>query len=154
MSVDVKALKDEFVGHQFDEVEFVPDARAMAEFASACGETAPEFVDPSHDDFRAVPNYTTRYHGRRSLPKDFPVEIRTSFDAGKCVEVHGPIQPGDKLVARSHIHDIYEKTGRSGGMLFIVHRMAFSNQRDELVSIVDWRMVVRMDMDRRDGDSE
>jgi hypothetical protein len=39
-------------------------------------------------------------------------------------------------------------------MLFIVHRMEFSNQRDELVSIVDWRMVVRMDMDRRDGDSE
>ena len=28
-------------------------------------------------------------------------------------------------------------------MLFIVHRMEFSNQRGEPVSIVDWRMVQR-----------
>lgn len=154
MDVDVKALKDEFVGHQFDEVEFEPEAHAMAEFAIACGETAPQFTDPSHPDFEAVPNYTTRYHGRRSLPRGFPVEMHASFDAGKCVEVHGPIRVGDTLVARSHIHDIYEKTGRSGGMLFIVHRMEFSNQRDDLVSIVDWRMVVRMGMPRREGDPE
>ena len=51
----------------------------------------------------------------------------------------------DRLTARSHIHDIYEKTGRSGQMVFIVHRMEFSNQREELVSIVDWRFVQRPD---------
>ena len=33
-------------------------------------------------------------------------------------------------------------------MLFIVHRMEFSNQADEMVSIVDWRMVVRLGMKR------
>ena len=154
MSIDVKALKDEFVGQRFDEVEFEPEAHAMAEFAIACGETAPEFTDPGHPDFRAVPNYTSCCRGRRSLPKDFPFRMLASFDAGKCVEVHGPIRAGDKLIARSHVHDVYEKTGRSGGMLFIVHRMEFSNQRDELVSIVDWRMVVRMEMNRRDGDPE
>ena len=61
----------------------------------------------------------------------------------KCVEVYGPIRPDDKIIARSEIHDIYEKTGRSGSMLFIVHRMEFSNQKGEPVSVVDWRRVIQ-----------
>ena len=148
MDIDIAAVKENFVGHQFDEVEFEIGADAMTEFAITCGETASRYTDKDDPDFRAVPNYTTRFHGRRSLPKGFPIKMLASFDAGKSVEARGPVRPGDKLTARSHIHDIYEKTGRSGGMLFIVHRMEFVNQRDELVSIVDWRMVVRMDMNR------
>jgi hypothetical protein len=146
--MDVNALKAEYVGHQFDEVEFDVTAEALTEYAAACGETADHYVDPSHPALRAVTNYTTRYHGRRSLPEGFPIKMHASFDAGKAVQFFGDIGPGDKLVARSHIHDIYEKTGRSGGMLFIVHRMEFSNQDGEMVSIVDWRMVVRLGMKR------
>jgi acyl dehydratase len=76
-------------------------------------------------------------------PDRFPRLSKGSFgfDAGKRVEVHGPIRPGDVLTARSKIHDIYEKTGRSGSMVFIVHRMEFWNQREEPVSVVDWRLV-------------
>ncbi len=154
MAIDIAAVKAEYVGHQFDEVEFKIGADAMSEFAIACGETAAHYTKTDDPDFRAVPNYTTRFHGRRSLPKGFPIKMLASFDAGKSVEARGPVHPGDKLTARSHIHDIYEKTGRSGAMLFIVHRMEFSNQRDELVSIVDWRMVVRLGMERRGGDPE
>jgi hypothetical protein len=145
MSIDVKATREEFVGHQFDEVEFEIRAEALAEYASACGETAPRFVDPSDPDFQAVPNFPTRFHGRRQLPEGFPVKLTKSFDAGKSVEVLGTVRPGDTLTARSRIHDIYEKTGRSGGMMFVVHRMEFFNQRDERVSVVDWRLVQRLD---------
>ena len=74
------------------------------------------------------------------------MNMGASFDAGKAVEVGAPIHDGDRLVARSYIHDIFEKTGRSGGMLFIVHRMAFTNQDDVKVATVDWRMVVRLGM--------
>jgi acyl dehydratase len=82
-------------------------------------------------------------------PADFPRLSKKSvgFDAGKRVEVHGPIRPGDVLVARSKIHDVYEKTGRSGSMIFLVHRMEFSNQRGELVAIVDWRFLQQQDPD-------
>lgn len=148
LEFDINAMKEQYVDHEFDEVEFVVEADEMVAFAQACGETAPHFVDPDADGFRAVPNYTSRYHGRRALPKGFPVDMRASFDAGKAVDVGGSIHAGDRLTARSHIHDIYEKTGRSGGMLFIVHRMQFTNQNDIKVSTVDWRMVVRLDMVR------
>ena len=146
--MDVASLKEEFVGHEFDEVEFDVRAEALSEYAAARGETADYYLDPEHPQLRAVTNYTTRYHGRRSLPEGFPIKMHASFDAGKSVQFLGDIHPGDKLIARSHIHDIYEKTGRSGGMLFIVHRMEFSTQANEPVSIVDWRMVVRLEMNR------
>lgn len=139
--MDVDALKAKYVGHEFDESRFEMEAESMQAFAEACGETLPKYVDPTDPDFQAPPSYPTRFHGRRSLPKDFPMEIARSFDGGKCVEPKRPIRPGDVLTAKSHIHDIYEKTGRSGGMVFVVHRMEFFDQQDELVSIVDWKLI-------------
>jgi hypothetical protein len=141
MDIDIQALKDGWCGRQFDEVSFELDVKEMTDFAIACGETQSRFVDPSDPDFQAVPSYSSRFHGRRAMPDDFPVKSHQGFDAGKCVQVLGTIRPDDTITARSEIHDIYEKTGRSGGMLFIVHRMRFTNQNDELVSIVDWRLV-------------
>jgi hypothetical protein len=139
--IDIQELKDGWCGRQFDEVTFEVDPKEMVEFAVSCGETQPRFTDPEHPDFQAPPSYTSRFHGRRSMPDDFPIQAHQGFDAGKCVEVFTPLRPGDKVIARSEIHDIYVKTGRSGGMLFIVHRMRFSNQNDELISVVDWRLV-------------
>jgi hydroxyacyl-ACP dehydratase HTD2-like protein with hotdog domain len=145
MSIDVQAISEKFVGHQFDEAQFEIKADALVEYAEACGEIAPCFIDANDSDFQAVPNYPARFHGRRQLPEGFPVKLNRSFDAGKAVEVRGPIRAGDTVTAKSRIHEIYEKTGRSGGMMFVVHRMEFFNQRDELVSVVDWRLVQRMD---------
>ena len=141
IDVDVEALRNEWCGHTFDTVQIPVRADQIVEFAAACGETAPRFTDPADPDFQAPPSYTSRFHGGRAMPKDFPIKSHQGFDAGKCVYVHGPLRAGDTVTAKSEIHDIYTKTGRSGGMLFIVHRMTFTNQDDELVSIVDWRLV-------------
>jgi hypothetical protein len=144
VEIDVDKLKRDWAGAAFDTAEFEIRPEDLRDFALACGETAPHYTDPDDPGFRAVPNFTSRYVGRRILPDDFPrFSNGFGFDAGKAVTVLGPIRPGDRITARSQIHDIYTKTGRSGTMLFIVHRMEFSNQRGEPVSIVDWRMVQR-----------
>jgi acyl dehydratase len=147
MPVDVAKLKEDWTGFEFDRVDFDVSEGELVEFAATVGERQARFVDPAHADFQAVPNFTTKYHGRRMWPEEFPRLSSTSagFDGGKAVEVHGPIRPGDRLTARSHIHDIFEKTGRSGSMVFIIHRMEFSNQREELVSVVDWRFIQKPD---------
>ena len=144
MEIDVEKLKKDWAGSVFDTVELEIKAEDLRDYALACGEIAPCYTEPSHPDFRAVPNFASRYVGRRVLPDSFPrLSDGFGFDAGKCVTVLGAIRPGDRVTAKSRIHDIYTKTGRSGTMLFIVHRMEFSNQRGEPVSIVDWRMVQR-----------
>ncbi len=141
--MNTQELKKKFAGHVFDKIDLKVEADSLVGYARACGETQPRFTDPAHPDFQAVPNYPTRIHGRRGLPKDFPIDSSRCFDAGKSVTVHAPIRPGDQIQGRSEIADIYEKSGRSGRMLFIVHRMNFYNQDDLHLATVDWRMVQR-----------
>jgi hypothetical protein len=127
MEIDVAKLKADWAGREFDAKEFEITQEAALEFAAACGETDPRFT------------------GGRIFPEELQPLLRRGFpfDAGKRVEPLAPIRPGDRLIGRSQIHDVYEKTGRSGSMLFLVHRMTFTNQDGRPVSIVDWRMVVR-----------
>ncbi|MFT5443203.1 MAG: hypothetical protein ACI8W3_002249 [Myxococcota bacterium] len=144
MQIDIPAVKKEHVGFEFDEATFEIRSEKLVAYATACGERETRFIDPSDANFRAVPNYASSFHGRRNLPENFPADLNRSFDAGKCCESLAPIRPGDTITGRSHIHDIYEKTGRSGPMMFVVHRMEFTNQDDTQVAIVDWRLVMRL----------
>jgi len=144
--VDLEALRAEWVGWEFDRSEFVVDRQQMLDWAEACGETDPRFCDPDHADFQAHPSFTTKFSSRRVLPKGFPsIGGGRGIDGGKAVEVSGPVRAGDVLTASSHIADIYEKTGRSGTMVFIVHRMVFTNPDGDEVATVDWRMIRSMD---------
>ena len=136
-------LLAEYGDHVFDEIDLEIQADSLAGFATACGETQSRFIDPSHPDFQSVPNFLTRIHGTRSLPQGFPVEMHRCFDAGKSIEVHKAVRPGDRVTGKSVIADIYEKSGRTGTMLFIVHRMNFYNQDDDHLATVDWRLVQR-----------
>lgn len=146
--MDLEQVKREWVGVTFDTAEFKVEEQEVLEYAAACGESEPRYTDPSHPDFRAPPNYTARFSGRRIMPEKFPrLGTGFGFDAGKCVQVHAPVRVGDTLVAQSSIHDIYGKTGRSGSMAFIVHRMEFTNQDGVHVTTVDWRMVQTMGSD-------
>ena len=155
-------------GRSYDAVEFGEELPAfqpdvslanVRRFTGAAGMTFPRFHDHEAARKEGLPGaivpgimsqgiLTALIHrwspGARVLPDHFPrFSSGFGFDAGKCVTVLGPIRVGDRVTAKSKIHDIYTKTGRSGTMLFIVHRMEFSNQRGEPVSIVDWRMVQR-----------
>jgi hypothetical protein len=139
--VDLAEVKGRWLGFEFDTREFRISKEMILEYASVVGESDPRYCDPSHADFQAAPTLPNLFMGGRVLPEGFPRFARRGFDAGKCVIPKAAIRAGDVLVGRSHVEDIYEKTGRSGPMYFIVHRMEFSNQRGELVSVVDWRMV-------------
>ncbi|MAG30187.1 MAG: hypothetical protein CL908_04735 [Deltaproteobacteria bacterium] len=141
--MNAEELKAKFTGYVFDEIDLDISTESLVGFATACGETLPKFTDPGDPDFQGVPNYMTRIHGTRSLPADFPIEMHRCFDAGKSVEFHAPVRPGDNINGKSEIADIFEKTGRSGSMLFIVHRMNFYNQAGTHLATVDWRLVQR-----------
>ena len=68
---------------------------------------------------------------------------RAGFDAGKDVEFRAPIHPGDKITLSSHVKEIYEKTGRSGSMVFVVVRSTVQNQNGEVVAHIDHRFMNR-----------
>lgn len=139
---DLQAIRDDWVGVEFETAEFTIDQARLLDWANACGETDPRFIDPDHPDFQAHPNFTACLSTGRMMPDDFP-KIGSGFgiDGGKTVEIHGPVRAGDTLTARASIHDVYDKTGRSGTMVFVIHRMDFFNQAGDPVSTVDSKMI-------------
>ncbi|MCH2625487.1 MAG: MaoC family dehydratase N-terminal domain-containing protein [Actinomycetota bacterium] len=141
-ALNLAEVRENWVGIEFDWATFDMRTEEMVEWAQACGEEDPRFVDPAHPDFQAHPGYTTHCMSGRVLPDGFP-QIGGGFgiDGGKSVQVHAPIRPGDTLHATTTIADVFDKTGRSGTMIFIVQRMEFRDDRGELVSTVDWKMI-------------
>ena len=139
--MEVSDLKEKWTGWAFDEISFDIAADELKEFALTCGEILPRFTDPTDTDFQAAPSYVTCLHGGKQLPDGFPMQQEASFDSGKTVEWNFPIRAGDTILARSRIHDIFEKAERSGGMMFVVHRIEFTNQDDVLVAIVDSKLI-------------
>lgn len=140
--VDIQEARDKFLNREFDEVTFDIDPEVTTQYAKFCGETASRFLDPNDPDFQAPPTYVASLSGRRMLPEGFP-RFGIGMDAGKGVECLSPIRPPVKLVGRTHIHDIYTKTGRSGRMVFTVSRIEFYTEDGEHVANADSRQVMR-----------
>ena len=115
------------------------DANDLAEYARTCGELAPRYTDPKHPDFQAPPTFPTSLHAGRRFPDGFPHFPGLGMDAGKAVAPKAPIRPGVKHVGRTHLHDIYTKTGRSGRMVFMVIRMELFDPSETLVATADTR---------------
>src|SRR5882762_9594103 len=102
------------IGSEFDRTTLDPVTLDEIEhYIAASGE-------PSAVAGVAPPTFVVRLRGRHFMPKNMPNLGRAGFDAGKDIEFGVPIRVGDILTSVSTVHDIYEKTGRTGGMAFLV----------------------------------
>ncbi|MEJ2088339.1 MAG: MaoC family dehydratase N-terminal domain-containing protein [Gammaproteobacteria bacterium] len=140
--LDIEAIREQYVGVEFEERRFEVSAEKIAEYARACGELAPRYTDPSDADFQAPPTFASSLQRGRGLPDDFPKMPGLGMDAGKAVEAFLPIRPG-AMVGRTHLHDVYTKTGRSGRMIFLVTRMALYDEAGDHLANADTRVVIR-----------
>ena len=140
---DIRALRERFLHREFDEVTFDIDGARFAEYAKVCGETAPRFTDPGDPDFQAPPTFVSTLVGGRSMPPDFPNLGGIGMDAGKGVEWKAPVRAGARLTGRSHLHDVYTKTGRSGRMVFLGTRMELRDEHGVHIANADTRTVIR-----------
>ncbi|MEM7336997.1 MAG: MaoC family dehydratase N-terminal domain-containing protein [Actinomycetota bacterium] len=150
---DLASIRADWVGRQFDRTDFDVGVDDMLGWAEACGETDPRFVDPDHPDFQAHPGFTSHLVSSRVLPEGFPKIRGRGIDGGKSVEVHQAVRAGDTLTGTATIAEVYDKTGRSGTMVFVVQRMEFTNQNGDSVATVDWKMIRNRTISGGDGES-
>jgi len=141
--IDVEKLRGQFLNVVFDEYDLTLDAERLADYAASCGETAAKFTDPAHADFQAPPTIASSFQPRVRYPKGFPKFRGLGMDAGKAVAPDKPMRAGVPITARTHMHDIYTKTGRSGRMVFFVNRMEFSDAEGTLLGSADTSIVIR-----------
>ncbi|MCP5181417.1 MAG: hypothetical protein H6993_09325 [Pseudomonadales bacterium] len=141
--VDVEELKAKYLHLEFARRDFVIDPANTSTLARLSGETRPEFVDPAHPAFEVYPPFIASLSAGRHLPIDFPSLGGVPMDGGKSVQSIAPVPAGKPLNGRTHLHDIYDKSGRSGRMIFLVSRMEIFDGGDNLLAYSDSRMVVR-----------
>jgi acyl dehydratase len=141
--VDIEALKARFLNLEFDRKDFVLDPERLATVAKLTGELLPEYTDPAHPGFQASPAFIATLAAGRHLPVDFPSLGGIPMDGGKAVTSIRPVPAGVPLTGRTHLHDIYDKSGRSGRMIFMVSRMEIYDERGTHLATNDSHMVIR-----------
>ena len=141
--LDLDAIREKFLNQDFDENTFTLDAAKLADYAAARGELAACYTDPEHADFQAPPTFPSSLSPGRRLPEGFPELPGMGMDAGKAVAPINPIRPDMVITGKTHLHDVYSKTGRSGRMTFFVTRMALYDQTGQPLATADTRVVIR-----------
>ncbi|MCH7838934.1 MAG: MaoC family dehydratase N-terminal domain-containing protein [Planctomycetes bacterium] len=143
LEFDADALS---VEHPFGRLE-ITEAK-IADFCRQVGETNPLYTDtdaadrgpygslvapPSmllHVTPRDRVDANVRINGTRVDPDDIDLY------AGMAIEPLEPLRVGDVLEMTGSVVDIFAKTGRTGWMVFVAHRVEFRNQHGRLAAIV------------------
>jgi hypothetical protein len=141
--IEIEPLREEFLNKVFDEQTFLLTQSQIVDYATACGERAARYTDPDDPDFQAPPTFPSSFHAGRRLPEGFPQFPGLGMDAGKAVSPIAPLRAGVRLTGRTHLHDLYVKSGRSGRMTFMVTRMEIYDPEETLLATADTRIVIR-----------
>jgi hypothetical protein len=133
--------------------EFVADApvevtaEMIANFRYAIGETpsARSGTDSGtsrQDSMVAPPSFAGVFRLAELTFEKLPQGSRR-LAAGMEIEFIGEIRAGDRITMASRIGEIYEKTGRTGAMVFMVISSTLTNQQGELVARIEHRFMHR-----------
>jgi acyl dehydratase len=117
-------------------------------FAEATEDFNPQYTDPEyakttpHGGVIAPPTFLAAldpsYRRGRASSAPPPAGAPSSFKGGGNgwdeFLWYAPIRPGDTVTAYGQWKEVYEKTGRSGQLMFHVREVDYENQRRELVA--------------------
>jgi acyl dehydratase len=138
------------IGKVFETTEPVPVTREhIRQFCETIGESNPLYTDDEaakNGPYRGVvapPSFAVTFRNGRHFFEHIPRFGRRGFDAGKDVEFVNPIRPGDNISLSSSVKEIYEKTGRTGSMVFVIIRSTLRNQDGDVVAHIDHRFMNR-----------
>ncbi len=138
------------IGRVFETTEPLPvTAEDIGMFCAAIGESNPIHTDEAaakkgpFGGLTAPPSFAVTFRNGQQFFKHVPRFGKQGFDAGKDVEFLAPIHPGDAITLSSHVKEIYEKTGRTGSMAFVIVRTTLKNQNGEEVAHIDHRFMNR-----------
>jgi acyl dehydratase len=126
----------------------------IKEFARAIGDLSPFYLDDEvgraspWGDIIAPPTFAVTFRDERAdtgaLLKDLGTDISRILHGEQEFEHYKPIRPGDTLLCRGRISDLYEKSGKSGPMAFVVRETTITDADNEVVARVRGITVVRL----------
>jgi acyl dehydratase len=126
----------------------------IKEFARAIGDLSPFSLDDAvgraspWGDIIAPPTFATTFrdesHDAGAFLRELGTDVSRLLHGEQEFEHYKPIRPGETYLCRSKVLDIYEKTGRSGPMAFVVRETTVTDRHNELVTVMRHITVVRL----------
>lgn len=138
------------IGRKFDGGEpYLVTASRIASFCATVGDNNPLHLDADAAKagpfgvIVAPPAFVASFRYADNVFDQLPAFGRGGLMGGIDIELCGIIAAGDSIRVSSELKDVYEKTGRTGTMIFVVVRSTLTNQKGEVVARVDHRMMNR-----------
>ncbi|HKV87407.1 MAG TPA: MaoC family dehydratase N-terminal domain-containing protein [Candidatus Dormibacteraeota bacterium] len=109
----------------------------LSRFAQAIGDPNPRWLE------EAPPTFLVAL-APVSLHLEEAEEYGTGWlNGGNRFEYFEPVRVGDHITSTGRVADVYEKSGSSGEMLFIIFETDYTNQRGSLVARLRGTMIRR-----------
>jgi acyl dehydratase len=149
----VQVNKD-VLGKEYPPFAVTVERGKIKEFARAIGDLNPFYVDDAvgraspWGDIIAPPTFAVTFRSEAAdsaaLLRDLGVDISRVLHGEQEFEFHRPLTPGETFLCRTRVVDIYEKSGRSGPMAFVIRETAVTDRTNEIVATMRQLTVVRL----------
>ncbi len=136
------------IGQEFVRREQVVTRELLLEYADLMGTTHPIYLDTKaaqargYRDIIAMPTFLIAEASLPLVPPEIPF-TGGGLNAGYECVFYGEVYPGDTLTYSTSIADLYEKTGRSGTMHFVIRETVVTNQHQETVTRIRNPFILR-----------
>jgi acyl dehydratase len=148
------AVNKAVVGKEYPPFPVTVERGRIKDFARAIGDLNPFYIDDavgaasSWGDVIAPPTFAVSFRGEGAdsgaLLRDLGVDISRVLHGEQEFEIHRQLVPGETYLCRTKVVDLYEKTGRSGPMAFVVRETAVTDHTGEIVVTMRHVTVVRL----------
>jgi len=147
-------INKSLIGKEFPPYPVTVERGKIKEFARAIGDANPLHLDDrvgaasEWGDVIAPPTFAITFRDETADSAAFLRELGTDISrllhGEQEFEIFRPLQPGQTYLCRAKIVDIYEKTGRSGPMAFVIRETTIADRSNEIVATMRGVTVVRL----------
>ena len=142
------------IGKEYPPYPVTVERGKIKDFARAIGDLNPFYVDDRvgaaspWGDVIAPPTFPITFRDETAdtgaLLKDLGTDISRVLHGEQEFELHRAIKPGETFLCHGKIVDIYEKTGKSGPMAFVVRETTVTDRANEIVATIRHVTVIRL----------
>ncbi len=141
------------LGKEYPPYAVTVERGRIKDFARAIGDLNPFYLDDrvgatsAWGDIIAPPTFLATFRDETdpgAFFRDLGIDVSRVLHGEQEFELHRPITPGETFLCRSKIVDIYEKSGRSGPLAFVVRETAVTDRSNEIVATMRSITVVRL----------
>jgi acyl dehydratase len=147
-------INTSIVGKEFPPYVVTVERGKIKEFARAIGDSSPLYLDDrvgqasEWGDIVAPPTFLTTFrddtHDTGAFLRELGTDISRILHGEQEFEIHRPIRPGETFLCRSRVVDIYEKSGKTGPMAFVVRETSITDTTNDIVAVARHITVVRL----------